>query len=89
MGARPNEDPDVPLVAQLVLREALSDCFEQLSDQDRYILEAIWFEGISYRMLAMRLGLHKSHTHRIVRRAVTRLGDLCQTNATILGHLAT
>jgi DNA-directed RNA polymerase specialized sigma24 family protein len=88
MGARPHEDPDMPLVAQLVLREALSDCFEQLSDQDRYILEAIWFEGISYRTLATRMGLHKSYTHRIVQRAVSRLGELCEGNPTILSHLS-
>lgn len=88
MGARPHEDPDVPLVAQLVLREALSDCFELLCSEDQFLLEAIWFEGISYRALATRLGLHKSCTHRMVQRAVLRLGELCEDHPVIVLHLS-
>ena len=57
-----------------IIREALTDCFHLLDAQDRFVLEAIWFERITVRVLADRMGLCKTRTHEISQRAVKRLG---------------
>lgn len=81
------DEPNGELDRVRVLREAVVDCLDQLGDEDRFVLEAIWFEGITVRALADRLGIHKSRTHRIAQRAVARLGRVCEDNPTIVGYL--
>jgi hypothetical protein len=73
----PFGDPDAPWPEVQRTREALVDCFERLCDEDQFLVEAIWFERLTVRALALRLGLEKSQTHRLCRRAVIRLGVLC------------
>jgi len=69
------------------LREAVADCIDVLSDQDRFMLEAIHIERITVRELAVRVGLHKSHTHRLVKAAEVRLRDACLTSPMVLAYL--
>ena len=88
MWAVPGNEPDASLDALQTLREAVVDCLDQLGPEDRFVLEALWFEGITVRALAERLGIHKSRTHRIAQRAVNRLGQVCEDNPTILGYLS-
>lgn len=85
--AAPGLEPDEPLFALQRLREAVTDCFDQLSAEDQFVIEAVWFERITIRALADRLGLHKSYTHRIAQRAVRRLGDLCEQHPVIRQRL--
>lgn len=87
MGTLPGYDPDPSLYELQTLREAVVDCLDQLGAEDRFVIEALWFEGITVRALAERLGIHKSRTHRIAQRAVNRLGQVCQCHPTIVGHL--
>ena len=77
MGTLPFTDPEPTTTAVQLLREALVDCLEEMEPQDRFVLEALWFEQITVRALAERMGLHKSRTHRIAQRAVLRLGERC------------
>lgn len=77
MGTMPYMDPDAPWPELQQLREALTDCLDLLGDEDRYVVEAIWFERITVRVLADRLGLAKSQAHRLCCRAVVRLGERC------------
>jgi DNA-directed RNA polymerase specialized sigma24 family protein len=77
MSAMPYCEPDAATPEAQALREALVDCLDQLGDEDRFLVEAIWFERLTVRALAPRLGLEKSQTHRLCCRAVVRLGALC------------
>jgi DNA-directed RNA polymerase specialized sigma24 family protein len=77
MEAMPYCDPEATVPQRQLLREAMADCVEQLDDEDRFLVEAIWFERLTVRALAIRLGIEKSQTHRLCTRAVVRLGTLC------------
>lgn len=83
----PGLEPDEPLVQFQLLREAVADCFEQLSAEDQFVLEALWFEQITVRALAERMGLHKSYTHRIAQRAIKRLEAICREHPVIVQRL--
>jgi hypothetical protein len=80
MGSAPYADPGGTVDELRVLQEALADCFDLLDDQDRFVLEAIWFERITVRVLADRMGLGKSWTHDICQRAVKRLGAVAEVH---------
>jgi hypothetical protein len=69
------------------LREAVVDCIDQLSAEDRFLLEAAHIERATVRELAARMGLHKSYTYRLVKRAELRLRDQCLAHVTILTYL--
>ena len=77
METLPYCDPEATLGQRQLLREAMADCLDDLTDEDRYLVEAIWFERVTVRTLALRLGLEKSQTHRLCTRAVVRLGAVC------------
>ena len=55
------------------LREAVAQCIEQLSDQDRFIIDAINSEMISFEELGQRLGVSKPHAWRLTNAAMDRL----------------
>jgi DNA-directed RNA polymerase specialized sigma24 family protein len=76
MSTRPGQDPEAAMCEVQLVREALTDCLDLLDPQDRYVLEAIWFERVTVRVLADRLGLHKSRAHELSQLAVQRLGEL-------------
>ena len=81
------DDPGLSLLALEVLREAVVDCIELLSDRDQFVIEAIWFERITVRELAARMGICKSRTHEIACRAVKRLGAHCATHPAIAAYV--
>ena len=88
MGALPFHDQVDSWDVVQPLREAVVDCLDQLSEEDRFVIDALWFEGITIRVLAVRLGIHKSRTHRIAVRAVARLGVICADHPLIAARLA-
>lgn len=55
------------------VREAVADCIDQLSEQDRFIVDAINTELISYEELGKRLGVSKPHAWRLRNAAYERL----------------
>lgn len=87
MEARPLLDPADSVVGVQSLREAVVDCIERLSAEDQFLLEASHIERATVRELAARLGLHKSHTYRLVRRAELRLRTECLEHVVILTYL--
>lgn len=62
------------------LREAVADCIEQLSEQDRFIIDAINSEMISFEELGQRLGVSKPHAWRLTNAAMDRLKLLLLEN---------
>lgn len=87
MEARPQVDPLDSVVGLQSLREAVVDCIERLSAEDQFLLEASHIERATVRELAARMGLHKSHTYRLVRRAELRLRTECLEHTVILMYL--
>lgn len=87
MSCRPHQEPADSTLDLQPLREAVALCMEHLSAEDRFILEAWHMEQITIRALAERLGLHKSYTYRLVKRAERRLRDTCMLDVTIQAYL--
>lgn len=87
MEARPQMDPMDSVVGLQPLREAVAGCVDRLSPEDRFMLEATHVERVTVRALAERLGLHKSHTYRLVKRAELRLRDECLLEPVVLAYL--
>ncbi len=65
------------------IREAVAQCIEQLSDQDRYIVDSVNSEMISYEELGQRLGVSKPHAWRLKNAAYERLKYLLSMHPTI------
>jgi hypothetical protein len=55
MQAAPGEEP-VEVDAIMLLRNAVLECVEQLTEKDRFCLDAIFSERITYEELGSRLG---------------------------------
>jgi len=65
------------------LREAVAHCIDQLSEQDRFIVDAVNSEMISYEELGERLGVSKPHAWRLKNAAYERLKYLMTMHPTI------
>lgn len=87
MATLPGHEPSDSLLDRLPLHEAIADCMDQLSSEDQFMLDAWYMEQVTIRALAERMGLHKSHTYRLVKRAETRLRDVCMLNVTVQMYL--
>jgi DNA-directed RNA polymerase specialized sigma subunit len=87
MEARPETDPMDSVVGLQPLREAVVDCLDALCDRDRLLLEATHIERCTVRELATRVGLHKSYTYRLVKRAEVRLRVECLQHPVVLDYL--
>jgi DNA-directed RNA polymerase specialized sigma subunit len=55
------------------LREAVADCIDLLSEQDRFIVDALNSEMVSLEELGSRLGVTKTHAWRLRNAAYARL----------------
>jgi DNA-directed RNA polymerase specialized sigma24 family protein len=87
MEARPEVDPLDSVVGLQPLREAVVDCLDALCERDRFMLEATHIERVTVRELAVRVGLHKSYTYRLVKRAEVRLRVECLQHPVVLEYL--
>jgi len=81
------EEPEESLQEIQPLREAVASCIEQLSEQDRFIIDAINSEMISLEALGKRLGVSKPHAWRLRNAAYARLGVLLEANEFIRERL--
>jgi len=60
--------------------DAVVDAIEQLSEQSRFCIEAIFYEQISYSELATRLGVSKPHAWRLTQVATEQLKHLLSSD---------
>lgn len=68
-------------------REAVANCIDQLSEQDRYIIDAVNTERISLEELGERLGVTKTHAWRLRNSAQESLKKIMIQDPTILERL--
>ena len=55
MQAAPGKAIKIPADQPNIIKEALLDCMEMLTDQDKYVIDAIIYEQISYPTLGKRM----------------------------------
>lgn len=65
------------------LREAIAECMDLLSEQDRFIIHGINTERLSLGQLAKRLGVSKPHTMRLRDKAYDNLKEYLLTNKVV------
>ena len=81
-----NEPEDVYSVSPL--RQAVMDCIDALEPRDKYVIDAIYSERITYDELGARLGYkpQKSGSPQafmVTKAALSHLKDLCMENDVI------
>lgn len=69
------------------LRNVVVYCIDMLSDQDRFIVEAINYEMLTYEQLGKRLGVSNVHAWRLKQDAYKNLMQLLLENKTIKQYL--
>lgn len=87
MQARPGHEPAKSKEEQLDLAEAVSRAVESLEPQDRFIVEAINYERITYIELGERLGISNVHAWRLKNDAYKKLTKVLIQDPIIRKHL--
>lgn len=70
-----------------LLRSIVIYCIDMLSEQDRYIIESINYEQITYEQLGKRLGMSNVHAWRLKQDAYKRLMTLMLEHKVIRDYL--
>jgi RNA polymerase sigma factor (sigma-70 family) len=69
------------------LREIVINAIDELSQQDRFIIEAIAYEQITYEELSKRLGVSSVHAWRLYKTAQENLKNILLQNQSVLDYL--
>jgi RNA polymerase sigma factor (sigma-70 family) len=73
MQAAPGDSPELSLEERRATIEAVAECVDSLPPFERFLIEAYFHEGLSYRELAARLGRSRMDVYRKVNEAVDLL----------------
>ena len=84
MSAMPGDEPEESVEEFLPVRDAINECVEMLDEQDRYVVEAIFFECVSLDVLAKRLGVSKTHAWRLRNVALDKLKAILLQSPVVL-----
>ena len=76
MEARPFEEPEPHKNIFNEAQDIVLDCLEILLDQDKYIIQAINYEQVSYEVLGQRLGVSATHAWRLKQIAYRHLEEV-------------
>lgn len=69
------------------LIDAVRDAVEYLCPQDRFIIESIYYERITYEVLGERLGISNVHAWRLAKTAIKNLQTQLITNEYVNDYL--
>lgn len=84
MEAPPGREPAEVKNLFSVVCEIVKDCIDLLLDQDKYIVEAIAYERITYEELGCRLGCSAPHAWRLKQVAYQNLKEVMVVDGRIL-----
>ena len=70
-----------------IIREAVADCMDMLTDQDRFVLDALNSERVPLRELAERMGLSITQTWRLKEDALANLKQFLVNHQVIKDYL--
>lgn len=73
MLAAPGEPIEMSMAELLPIREAVADCLDKLSDQDRWVIDCLNSERVSLQELGDRLGVTKTQAWRLRNKAFENL----------------
>ncbi len=78
-----HEEPAMSLDEVDVIKEAIIDAIDSLSDQDRFIINAVNYERLTYVELGERLGMSNAHAWRLTKAAQNKLKTILLENEAI------
>ena len=87
MQTMPNQDAELSKDVPNPIRDAIVDCVEMLSEQDRYIINAIIWEQVTLSVLGSRLGCSTPHASRLRDAAYENLKQLLFMHDTLRKYL--
>lgn len=87
MQAAPGENIRESVEELQPFREAVASCIDKLSEQDRFIIDAVNTEMISLEELGERLGVTKTHAWRLRNSAMDNLKKIMLQDPTVLERL--
>ena len=87
MQAAPGENVRESVEELQPFREAVASCIDKLSEQDRFIIDAVNTEMISLEELGERLGVTKTHAWRLRNSAMDNLKKIMLQDPTVLERL--
>jgi DNA-directed RNA polymerase specialized sigma subunit len=87
MEAAPNTPEELSKELLQPLREAVVDCIDALSEQDRFIIDAMMSERITNAELGRRLGVSTPHAWRLSQQAMANVKVLLLKHPLIREHL--
>ena len=87
MEAAPGEPVEESLEELHDLREAVIDAVERLDPKYRFVIDAINSERLSLAQLANRMGISKTHAHRLQTQAFAQLRADLSTDTTVRRRL--
>ena len=73
MRAASGIDPDSSLEDVEELRDAVAECIAKLSEHDQRIINAYFYEGLTYANVGQLMGVRKTQADRLIRSAMRRL----------------
>lgn len=76
MEALPHHEPRTPKSDINEISEIVIDCIDVLLDKDKYIIEAVNYEQVSYQTLGKRLGVSATHAWRLKQIAYRHLAEV-------------
>lgn len=80
MESPPGYEPAEPRNQLSEIIEAVKDAIDLLSEQDKYIVEAVNYERVTYEELSRRLGCSSPHAWRLKQAAYKNLGEILLNN---------
>lgn len=87
MAAAPGDAPEESFQESLALRDAIGAAVDALPEQERFVIEAVFFECISLEELGERLGVSKTHAWRLRNAALKKLEKLLVSSPLVLERL--
>lgn len=76
MEAGPGCEPEVSREETEEMTDAVHACVDKLGGLEKMLLEAVFYEGLSFRQLEERYKVPKSTAYRIVEKAKEELGEI-------------
>jgi len=87
MEAAPGQEQVMSKESLQVIREAVADCMEMLTEKDRYVIDALNSERVTLRELAERMNLSITQVWRLKEDAYANLKQILVNHQIIKDHL--
>jgi len=87
MEAAPGQEQVMSKESLQVIREAVADCMEMLTEKDRYVIDALNSERVTLRELAEGMNLSITQVWRLKEDAYANLKQILVNHQIIKDHL--